>query len=121
MNVVIAVLDPVPRIARACLPGLVPVVGIVGRWILSSRQCGAIGSGKRSEVVVERVILFHDDDDVIDLTSEIGLDAHDDPRLTSRWYCSLANDLSGRDRHRLHKEIAKNKKNLTGRISQSLR
>jgi hypothetical protein len=60
-----------------------PVVGIVGRRILCGRQLVAIGSGKRPEVVVERVIFLHDDDDVIDQTSEIGFDAHDRPRVTS--------------------------------------
>src|SRR6202008_3062625 len=83
------------RLRRPFEPRCVIVPRITSRWgILRRGQARSIRSGKRPKIIVEAVVLFHDDHHMLNRILWLHLGPPpglpDDPRLFLLPYCSLA-------------------------------
>src|SRR6266513_3049501 len=72
-NISLPVPQPMGLIRRAGHPRLVSVVGVIGGRIRSVGRPRPVGAGEPAEVVVERMVLLHDDYHVVNRSS------HDPP------------------------------------------
>src|SRR5215831_20400152 len=80
-NILFLVLHFVYSIGVTLFPRLMLVIGIIWWWILCTLEFATFGTGKGPEIVVERVILFNNNDDVVNQVAKCMVHVHRRLRL----------------------------------------